>query len=129
MIQKLLKDKIFLAALLVFVSSVYIYAHAAPENHTPTEKPPVWVQKPVQCAKPQSVLDRIERDGMFPLFKSIGNARIENDMYTLPYGFFYNPEEQFWLFIEFTDPETACVVGVGQGVDFDVQREETKVPF
>ena len=92
-------------------------------------EPPKWVEKPVQCSSPQSVLNRIDRDGMIPLFGATGNARIENNLYTVPYGFFYNPDEQFWLFVEFTDPDTACVVGVGQGVDFDVQGYETKAPF
>jgi len=81
---------------------------------------PTWVEKPVQCDTPESVFDRIDKDSMLPLFSSTGKARVGNNMYSLPYGFFYNPDKGYWLFVEFFDPQTACVIGVGQGVDFDV---------
>jgi hypothetical protein len=58
-----------------------------------------------------------------------GNARVEDEMYALPYGFFYNPDTGYWLFVEFFSPTSACVIGVGEGVDFDVQGEETKAPY
>lgn len=86
---------------------------------------PKWVEKPVQCASPQSVLDRVDKDEMLPLFSAIGNARVEDSMYSLPYGFFYNQDKGYWLFIEFFDNNTACVIGVGQGVDFNVSSEVT----
>ena len=101
-----------------FIASSIVFAEA-----------PSWVQKPVQCASPEAVFDRIESDGLLPLFSSTGNARVEDEMYSLPYGFFYNPESTHWLFVEFFSPTSACVIAVGEGVDFDVQGDETKAPF
>jgi hypothetical protein len=105
-------------------------AFAGPNDYTqPAKEEPVWVEKPVQCASPEAVFDRIESGGLLPLFSSTGNARVENEMYALPYGFFYNPDTGYWLFVEFFSPTSACVIGVGQGVDFDVSGEATKAPY
>lgn len=83
---------------------------------------PQWVQKPIQCATPPEVFDRLDRDNLLPLFAASGNARVENQMYTKPYGFFYNQDTKYWAFIEFFDTETMCIVAVGEGVEFDVQN-------
>ena len=114
---------------IVVIAMCSISAIAGPNDYTPPPELPKWVVKPVQCASPQAVFERIDKDGMFPLFSSTGNARVENEMYALPYGFFYNPDTGYWLFVEFFDPDTACVIGVGQGVDFDVEGEETPAPY
>ena len=98
-------------------------AFAGPNDYSPPQEQPRWVEKPVQCASPDAVIERIERDDMLPLMAMTGNARVEEDMYTLPYGFFYNPENNYWLFVEFFSPETSCIIGVGQGVNFDVTEE------
>tara|TARA_X000001316_G_C922193_1_gene37097 strand:- start:61 stop:393 length:333 start_codon:yes stop_codon:yes gene_type:complete len=81
---------------------------------------PSWVQKPVQCASPQEVLDRLDADGLDLLLGATGNARVENNMYTKPYGFYYNQENNYWAFVEFFDNETMCIIVVGEGVEFDV---------
>ena len=105
-------------------------AFAGPNDYTPPAKDaPVWVEKPVQCASPQSVFERIDGDGLLPLFSSTGNARVEDEMFALPYGFFYNPDTGYWLFVEFFSPTSACIIGVGEGVDFDVSGEATKAPY
>ena len=85
---------------------------------------PVWAEKPIQCASPSEVFDRLDRDGLEPLFSSTGNARVENDIYTKMYAMLYNPENGKWAFIEFFDNETTCVIVVGEGVDFDVMPEK-----
>ncbi|MDB4339558.1 hypothetical protein OAA08_00580 [bacterium] len=82
---------------------------------------PQWVQKPIQCATPPEVLDRLDKDKLLPLFAAVGNARVENEMHTKPYGFFYNEDTKYWAFVEFFDYETMCIVAIGEGVDFDVQ--------
>mgnify|MGYP003656795529 CR=1 FL=1 len=130
-------DKFGIQILVAFVATVAVLvtlnvAFAGPNDlYTPPKEEPIisWVQKPVQCASPEAVFNRIESGGLLPLFSSTGNARVEEDMYSLPYGFFYNPENNYWLFVEFFSPTTACIIGVGEGVDFDVQGEETKAPF
>jgi hypothetical protein len=45
------------------------------------------------------------------------------------YAMLYNQDTGAWAFIEFFDEETTCVIVVGEGVDFDVQGEETKAPY
>ena len=90
---------------------------------------PVWAEKPIQCASPSEVFDRLDRDGLLPMFTSTGNARVENDIYTKMYALLYNAENGKWAFIEFFDEETTCVIVVGEGVDFDVQGEATKAPY
>ena len=82
---------------------------------------PVWAQKPIQCASPQEVFDRLDKDKLMPLFSATGNARVENNMYSKLYGMFYNQDTKYWAFVEFFDFETMCIIVVGEGVDFDVQ--------
>ena len=128
-------DKFGIQLLIAFVTTILLLvglntAFAGPNDYTaPFREAPKWVEKPVQCASPEAVFERIDGDGLLPLFSSTGNARVEDEMYALPYGFFYNPDTGYWLFVEFFDPETACVIGVGEGVDFDVSGEETKAPY
>ena len=90
---------------------------------------PVWAEKPIQCASPAEVFDRLDGDGLVPLFSSTGNARVENDIYTKMYAMLYNADNGKWAFIEFFDPETTCIIVVGEGVDFDVTGKETKAPY
>jgi hypothetical protein len=109
-------DKFGMQLLVAFVLSVGLIVFS---NVAFSE--PQWVQKPIQCATPQEVLDRLEKDNLLPLFAASGNARVENEMYVKPYGFFYNQDTEYWAFVEFFDTETMCVLAVGEGVKFDVQ--------
>ena len=81
---------------------------------------PQWVNKPVQCASPAEVIDRLDEGGLKPLFAATGNARIGNEIYTKTYGMFYNEENSYWAFVEFFDEETMCMIVVGEGIEFDV---------
>lgn len=81
---------------------------------------PQWYQKPVQCASPQEVFDRLDEDGLEPLLGATGNARVEDNMYTKPYAFLYNQDTGYWAFIEFFDNELMCIIVVGEGVEFEV---------
>lgn len=82
---------------------------------------PEWAQKPVQCADTQEVLDRIEGDNMLPLVQMIGNAQINRQTIKMvPYVMYYNTESQTWAIVEFLQPDYSCIIGVGQGVNFDV---------
>ena len=128
-------DKFGIQLLVGFVTTILLLvglntAFAGPNDYTPpSREAPMWVQKPVQCASPEAVFERIDGDGLLPLFSTTGNARVEDEMFALPYGFFYNPDTGYWLFVEFFSPTSACIIGVGEGVDFDVQGEETKAPY
>ena len=83
---------------------------------------PVWVEKPVQCATYAEVITRAAGEGMKPLFTMVGNARIEEEMYSLPMVFYYNQENTYWMMVEVHPDDTACVAGVGAEVDFDVSE-------
>lgn len=112
-------DKFGMQLLLVFALSIglILFSNVA-------FSAPVWAEKPIQCASPSEVFDRLDRDGLVPLFSSMGNARVENDIYTKMYAMLYNAENGKWAFIEFFDNETTCVIVVGEGVDFNVQGKE-----
>jgi len=123
-------DKFGAQLLIAFVTTILLLvglntAFAGPNDYTVPEELPRWVEKPVQCASPDAVMRRIARDELLPLMAMNGNARVEEEMYSLPYGFFYNPDTQYWIFVEFFSPETSCIIGVGQGVDFDVTEESS----
>ena len=121
-------DKFGIQLLIGFACTILLLvslnvAFAAPEDWQTPKAPargPYWVEKPVQCATPAEVMERVENDNMLPLIALTGNARIEEEMFVLPYGFFYNPETSYWLFIEFHSEDVACIVGVGDVVNFDV---------
>jgi hypothetical protein len=121
-------DKFGIQLLIGFACTILLLvslnvAFAAPEDWQSTKPPargPYWVEKPVQCATPAEVMERVENDNMIPLIALTGNARIKEEMFVLPYGFFYNPETSYWLFIEFHSEDVACIVGVGDVVNFDV---------
>jgi hypothetical protein len=121
-------DKFGIQLLIGFACTILLLvslnvAFAAPEDWQTPKAPargPYWVEKPVQCATPAEVMERVENDNMIPLIALTGNARIEEEMFVLPYGFFYNPETSYWLFIEFHSEDVACIVGVGDVVNFDV---------
>ena len=125
-------DKFGIQLLIGFACTILLLvslnvAFAAPEDWQSTKPPargPYWVEKPVQCATPAEVMERVENDNMIPLIALTGNARIEEEMFVLPYGFFYNPETSYWLFIEFHSEDVACIVGVGDVVNFDVSDKQ-----
>jgi hypothetical protein len=82
---------------------------------------PEWAQKPVQCADTQEVLDKIEADNMLPLVQMIGNTTVNaQTVKMVPYVMYYNIENETWRLVEFLRTEYACVIGLGQGVNFDV---------
>ena len=83
---------------------------------------PEWAQKPVQCANTQEVLDRVEADNMLPLIQMIGTAVIDKTTTRsmIPYVMYYNAETETWLIVEFVQNDYACVISVGQGVNFNV---------
>ena len=121
-------DKFGIQLLVAFVTTILLLvglntAFAGPNDYRVPDEQPRWVEKPVQCASPNAVMKRIEKDNMLPMMAMTGNARVEEEMYSLPYGFFYNPDTQYWLVVEFFSPEISCIIGVGQGVNFDVAEE------
>jgi len=81
---------------------------------------PSWVEKPVQCASYEEVAQRVKKDNLLPLMSMTGTARIENNLYVLPYVFYYNSNTSYWMIVEVHTDDTACIVAVGDQVSFDV---------
>ena len=116
--------KYFLGALVMFfIMFLSFIAFAEPNDgfpQEPVEQGPYWAEKPIQCGPLNEVIERITADGLLPLMAMIGNARVGDNMRVMEYGMWYNPESQAWIIAEFFNEETMCIIGVGQGVDFDV---------
>jgi len=99
--------------LLILAMSVLVStAYAAPE----------WAQKPVQCGPFNEILNNVQSQKLDPLFGAYGNVRIDNKTVTVPYVFYYNMDSKYWTFVEIHREDYACVVGIGEGIDFDVQN-------
>ena len=82
---------------------------------------PKWAEKPIQCASYQEVAERVKKDNLQPLMNMTGTARIEDNLYVLPYVFYYNQDSSYWLLVEVHTDDTACIVAVGDTVNFDVE--------
>ena len=111
-------DKELLAAFLVGIAVILLSLLLPNKSYGE----PKWVQKPVQCATYQEVIQRAKDEGMEPLFTMVGNARIEDQMYSLPLIYYYNQSNTYWMLVEVHTDNEACVVGVGSDVDFDVSE-------
>ena len=85
---------------------------------------PQWAQKPIQCASYEEVVMRAKADNLKPLMTMEGNALIEDKMYTLPYIFYYNADTSYWLIVELLAGNIACIIAVGDTVDFDMSEWE-----
>lgn len=80
-----------------------------------------WFAKPVQCASTDEVTQLMLDRKQEPLFAGMGAVRVGNDQLTFPTVVFANSEERTWHVIEYNvEVDEACVVGIGNGLDFDV---------
>ena len=80
-----------------------------------------WFRKPVQCATIEEVNDLMKERNQVPLFAGVGAVRIENTPYAHPFIAFSDPDLGSWHLIEYNIPsDQACVVAVGDQIDFDV---------
>lgn len=89
---------------------------------------PEWASKPVQCASILEVNQRQAEEGLLPFMAGVTKARIENQMYELPWIMFYDQSEDgYYTIIEYNlDADYACQIMIGAGLDFDVLDEWTK---
>ena len=86
---------------------------------------PEWKQKPIQCASPPEVMDLLEDQDVVPLMQMVGNIKNSqgNFLTAVPYMMYYNTKDEYWYFVEFTGYEEACIIALGQGVNFDIKSE------
>ena len=99
------------------------YAYAEPSDVTPekpVESPLEWFRKPVQCGTHEEVKGGLKLVPVYPLMEMTGNVKLVKDTVTIPLKMYYNPETQFWTIIEYQRNGMACVIGIGEGVNFDV---------
>tara|TARA_Y100001938_G_C8062956_1_gene418453 strand:+ start:869 stop:1264 length:396 start_codon:yes stop_codon:yes gene_type:complete len=106
----------------MFGLSIVLWTMIASADHE-FQSGPKWVQKPIQCASPPEVMDQVEGEDMMPLMQMNGNIRAGANMFNVPFIFFFNQKSESWYLVEFTNFEQACIVAVGQGINFDVQGE------
>jgi len=79
-----------------------------------------WHRKPVQCAETMLILDEVEKSKMLPLLQLLGTTRIGDVGKIVPYVIYYNKDDETWLMVEFLEIEFACMIALGQGINFNV---------
>ena len=109
----------FLVAMFVLISG-YAYAEPSDVPEKPVESPLEWFRKPVQCGTHEQVLKGMQNVPVYPLMEMTGNVKMETQVLATPIVMYYNPETQFWSIIEYQGNGNACVIGLGEGVNFDV---------
>ena len=107
-----------LKRLLICATLISFEAQAAPE----------WASKPVQCSSIEEINQRQADEGLTPFIAGVTKARIENQMYALPWIMFYDQSENgYYSLIEYNlDADYACQILIGSGLDFDVLDEWAK---
>lgn len=85
-----------------------------------------WFEKPVQCSTGEDVYNTlIETYELQPMFAAV--AQIITPDITSPAVliFYMNIESGRFLILE-TDNVSTCIIGIGDGVDFDITPQEMK---
>lgn len=118
--KELIKDKIFLAALFIFISSTYIAVHAQ-------EKRTNFYGKPVMCTPLEQAMGmwvQIKKDDMKPLLGFRGNSFLDDGRkFDVDYFILYDAEEQQIVVVERQDNGFQCLIAGGTGnVTFDPEK-------
>lgn len=83
---------------------------------------PQWVSKPVQCGPPHEVDALMEFRNQKPLLGAVAVVTFEEMQAPLPVIFWYGVEEGNFHMVEYNFKHNqACVIAVGDGVEFDVE--------
>ena len=83
---------------------------------------PQWVSKPVQCGTPDEVDALMEFRDQRPLLGGVANVQFEEGIFALPVIFWYGVEEGNFHVVEYNfGGNQACVISVGDNIDFDVE--------
>tara|TARA_B100000963_G_scaffold273204_1_gene241412 strand:- start:253 stop:663 length:411 start_codon:yes stop_codon:yes gene_type:complete len=83
---------------------------------------PQWVSKPVQCGTPDEVDALMEFRKQRPLLGGVANVQFEEGIFPLPVIFWYGEEESNFHMVEYNFAmDQACVISVGDNIDFDVE--------
>lgn len=104
----------------VMFLSVFLFFYI-PANATDA----VRKQKPVQCATPDKILNHyVESYNFTATFVGVSNIQNQHGA-NQPAGivFFMNPETKTFLILE-GNAEYACVLSIGNNLDFDITHQE-----
>ena len=83
---------------------------------------PQWVSKPVQCGPPEEVDGLMEFRNQKPLLGAVGVVTFEDTQAPLPVILWYGIEDNNFHMVEYNFAgNQACIISVGDGVDFDVE--------
>ena len=85
---------------------------------------PEWRQKPVQCGSSETAMKILEEHNEKAIVGGLTNVKGPkgNNAY-FPFYLFVNSETGTFTIIEYhLDSNEVCVIGYGNGIDFDVQK-------
>ena len=91
---------------------------------------PQWQAKPVQCAKPEEVIQTyVIPEDLKAEFLAVGQVRTQ-DQINIPQAvvFWVNKETGHWMFME-GDKSWVCVIGMGTQRETDLDTEQLKSMF
>jgi len=86
---------------------------------------PIWRSKPVQCGNPDTLLQLLDEAGEKAIVGALTDLRQQGSNISdlNPIYFFANTNTGTFTIIEYhLSAQEVCVVGYGQGLDFDVQN-------
>lgn len=90
---------------------------------------PQWVSKPVQCGPPDEVDALMKFREQEPLLGGVAVVTFEETQTPLPVVLWYGAEENNFHLVEYNfSHDQACIISVGDGVEFDVQDLVNKRP-
>ena len=113
-------DKELLVAFLTGIAIILVALLWPNESFSePTER-----SKPIQCAEPEEIFEfYVERADLKVEFIAVAQVKTQQgDVTPQAVVFFYNKESGKWLFIE-GDKDYACVIGVGEKFDSNVDHD------
>ena len=83
---------------------------------------PQWVSKPVQCGPPHEVDALMEFRNQKALLGGVAVVTFEETQSPLPVILWYGAEDNNFHMVEYNFAgNQACIISVGDGVDFDVE--------
>ena len=83
---------------------------------------PQWVSKPVQCGPPEEVDGLMRFRNQKPLLGGVAVVTFEDTQAPLPVILWYGAEDNNFHLVEYNFAmNQACIVSIGDGIDFDVE--------
>jgi len=85
-----------------------------------------WFQKPVQCSTGEDVYSTlIEPYGLQPMLAAVASIVTPDESSPAVLIFYMNIDTGRFLILE-TDNVSTCIIGIGDGVDFNITPDEIR---